>query len=99
MVRSEIISELSKKIGQKLNKPELEKIFQLILNAIIEGIKENRATELRSFGRFSVKNLKENRNAKNPKTGEKIILRNRKSISFKMAKDLKKKINQNGELH
>ena len=43
MVRSEIISELSKKIGQKLNKPELEKIFQLILNAIIEGIKEQLA--------------------------------------------------------
>jgi len=95
MVRSEIISKLSNRIDQKLNKSDLEKILTIFLNIIVDGIKQNRSTELRSFGRFSVKILKEKRNARNPRTGEKIKVEEKKSISFKMAKELRKKINEN----
>ena len=95
MVRSEIISKLSSRIDQKLKKSDLEKILKIFLNTIIEGIKDNKSTELRSFGRFSVKTIKEKRNARNPSTGEKIHVEARKSISFKMSKELREKINKN----
>ena len=55
MVRSEIISKLSEKIHRKLKKSDLEKVLNILIDAIIEGIKNNRSTEIRSFGRFSVK--------------------------------------------
>ena len=95
MVRSEIISKLSSRIDQKLKKSDLEKILKIFLNTIIEGIKDNKSTELRNFGRFSVKRIKEKRNARNPSTGEKIHVEARKSISFKMSKELREKINKN----
>ncbi len=95
MIRSEIISKLSSRIDQKLKKSDLEKILKIFLNTIIEGIKDNKSTELRSFGRFSVKTIKEKRNARNPSTGEKIHVEARKSISFKMSKELREKINKN----
>ena len=71
------------------------KRYQKILNVIINGIRENKSTELRGFGRFSTKIIKEKRNARNPRTGEKIHIEARKYISFKMAKELKEKINKN----
>jgi|TARA_B100000959_G_scaffold246216_1_gene271497 integration host factor subunit beta len=95
MVRSEIISKLSSRIDQKLKKSDLEKILKIFLNTIVEGIKDNKSTELRNFGRFSVKTIKEKRNARNPSTGEKIHVEARKSISFKMSKELREKINKN----
>ena len=93
MVRSEIISKLSKKIHQNLKKSDLEKILKILLDIIVEGIKNNKSTEFRNFGRFSVKKLKRKTN-RNPRTGEKIHTPEKISIAFKMANELKKKINE-----
>ena len=93
MVRSEIISKLSEKIHRKLKKSDLEKILNILIDTIIEGIKNNRSTEIRSFGRFSVKKLKA-KISRNPRTGEKIRVPEKISIAFKMTKELKRKINQ-----
>ncbi len=93
MVRSEIISKLSEKIHRKLKKSDLEKVLNILIDAIIEGIKNNRSTEIRSFGRFSVKKLKA-KIGRNPRTGEKISVPEKISIAFKMTKELKRKINQ-----
>ena len=71
MVRSELISKLSKKIQPKLKKSDIEKIVSILLEAIVDGIKKNKSTEFRNFGRFSVKRLKK-KISRNPRTGEKI---------------------------
>ncbi len=93
MVRSELISKLSEKIQRKLKKSDLEKIVSILLETIVEGIKNNKSTEFRHFGRFSVKKLKKKIN-RNPRTGEKIHTPEKISISFKMANELKKKVNE-----
>ena len=93
MVRSELISKLSEKIQRKLKKSDLEKIVSILLDTIIEGIKNNKSTEFRHFGRFSIKKLKKKIN-RNPRTGEKIHTSEKISITFKMANELKKKVNE-----
>jgi len=99
MVKSQIISKLSNKTHQQLKKSDLKKILQIFLDTIIEGIKKNRSTEFRRFGTFSVKILKEKKNARNPRTGEKIHVKEKKSISFKMSQELSEKINNNRITH
>tara|TARA_Y100001935_G_C17151320_1_gene430594 strand:- start:376 stop:672 length:297 start_codon:yes stop_codon:yes gene_type:complete len=94
MVRSEIISKLSKRIHKKLKREDLDKFFQITLDTIIQGLKDNRSTELREFGRFSIKDLKE-KQARNPRTGDKFYSPRKKSVSFKISMKLKKKINEN----
>ena len=59
MVRSEVISKLFSKLNKKLSKSELEKILDTILNSVVDGIAENKASEWRTFGRFSPKKIKE----------------------------------------
>ena len=93
MVRSEIISQLSKKIHQKLKKSELEKVLDILIKTIVDGIKNNRSCELRNFGRFSPKKIKGRSNARNPRSGEIIKTSDSKSIAFKMSKKLKQEIN------
>ena len=94
MVRSEVISKLSNKIHKKLKKSELRKILNIILNSVINGIAENKASEWRTFGRFSPKKIKE-KMGRNPHTNKKIYVPEKTSVKFKMAKELKNKINQN----
>ena len=93
MVRSELISKLSEKIHRKLKKSDLEKIVSILLETIIEGIINNKSTEFRNFGRFSIKKLKKKIN-RNPRTGEKIHTPEKISIAFKMANEMKKKVNE-----
>ena len=94
MVRSEIISKLSNKIDHKLKKSELIKILDIFFNVIINGIKDNRSVELRNFGRFSQKIIKARSNARNPRTGKIIQTLEKKSMTFKMSKELKDRINK-----
>jgi nucleoid DNA-binding protein len=94
MVRSEIISKLSDKIHQKLKKSELEKILNIVIQTIINGIRDQKSIELRNFGRFSQKRIRARLNARNPRTGETIRTLEKKSISFKMSKELTNKINK-----
>tara|TARA_B100000427_G_scaffold112505_1_gene93246 strand:+ start:30 stop:332 length:303 start_codon:yes stop_codon:yes gene_type:complete len=95
MVRSEIIAKLSQKVRPKLKNSEIQKIIEIALETIVKGISENRSTEWRSFGRFSPKKIRENHNARNPRTGERIYSSEKTSVAFKMAKELKNKINKN----
>ena len=95
MVKSEIISKIfSDKIHRKIKKSELEKIINIILNTIIEEIKNKKATEIRKYFRFYPKKIKA-RIVRNPRTGEKIPSEEKLSIGFKMTKELKEKINEN----
>ena len=93
MVWSEIISKLYKRIHHKLRRKDLENIFQIILNTIIQGIENNKSTELRDFGGFSVKELKD-KIAINPRTGDKFQSSKKKSVSFKMSAELRKRVNE-----
>ncbi len=93
MVKSKIIKQLKKK-HPNLQVSQIKDIFDTMFDAIIEGFSNNRPLELRNFGRFSIKTIKQKYNARNPKTGEIIFLPKRKKISFKMSKHLKEEINK-----
>ena len=58
------------------------------------ALKRGDRVELRGFGILST-NIQKARISRNPKTGEKIHTPQKKTIHFKMAKDLFKKLNNN----
>ena len=73
-------------------KKDLEKFMNIILSEIKRALKRGDRVELRSFGVFSTK-LQKARISRNPKTGEKVNTPEKKTINFKMSKDLFKKLN------
>ena len=95
VVKSKLLKQLSKNYPNFLKK-DLEKISDIILKEIKETLRRGERVELRGFGIFST-NKQKARISRNPKTGEKISTPEKKTIHFKMAKDLFNKLNNNEE--
>ena len=95
IVKSKLIKQLSKNYPNFLKK-DLEKFSEIILKEIKETLKRGERVELRGFGVFST-NLQKARISRNPKTGEKVNTPKKRTIHFKMAKDLFKKLNNEKE--
>ena len=91
ITKSELVKQLSKTYPNLLKK-DLEKFFDIFINEVKLALKNDERVELRGWGVFSTKNQK-NKISRNPRTGEKVIVDEKKSISFKMSKDLFNEIN------
>jgi len=91
IVKSKLLKKLSKNYPNFLKK-DLEKLINIILNEIKQTLKRGERVELRGFGIFST-NIQKARISRNPKTGEKVNTLEKKTIHFKMAKELFKKLN------
>jgi len=91
IVKSKLLKQLSNNYPNFLKK-DLEKFTNIILNEIKITLKRGDRVELRGFGVFST-NTQKARISRNPKTGEKVNTPEKKTIHFKMAKELFKKIN------
>ena len=91
IVKSKLLKDLSKNYPNFLKK-DLEKFINIILTEIKNTLKKGERVELRGFGVFSTK-IQKARISRNPKTGEKVNTPKKRTIHFKMAKDLFKKLN------
>ena len=91
IVKSKLLKKLSEAFPNFLKK-DLEKFTNIILNEIKQTLKRGERVELRGFGVFST-NIQKARISRNPKTGEKVNTPQKKTIHFKMSKDLFKKLN------
>ena len=90
-VKSKLLDQLSKNYPNFLKK-DLEKFSKIILNEIKNSLKRGERVELRGFGVFSSK-IQKARISRNPRTGEKVNTPAKKTIHFKMSKEMFKKIN------
>ena len=95
IVKSKLLKQLSNNYPNFLKK-DLEKFTEIILSEIKRALKRGDRVELRNFGVFST-NIQKARISRNPKTGEKVNTPQKKTIHFKMSKDLFKKLNNNDE--
>ena len=93
MSRKKLIKKLKEK-NPKLNQIELENIIDIFSKSICSALKAGKNIEIRGFGRFSIKILKENFNARNPLTNELIYKPERIKVRFKASKKLNKLINE-----
>ena len=95
VVKSKILNQLSRNYPNFLKK-DLEKFCDIILKEIKNTLKRGERVELRGFGIFSSK-IQRARISRNPKTNEKINTPSKKTIHFKMSKDMFKKLNNENE--
>ena len=95
IVKSELVKELKKSYPNFLNR-DLSKVIDIIIGEIKESLNRNERCEFRSFGSFKT-NIQRASIRRNPKTGEKINVPQKKTIKWKMTKDLFKKLNNEKE--
>ena len=91
IVKSKLLKKLLKNWPNFLQK-DLSKFTEIILSEIKRALRRGDRVELRGFGIFST-NTQKARISRNPKTNEKVNTPEKKTIHFKMAKDMFKKLN------
>ena len=91
IVKSKLLKQLSENYPNFFKK-DLKKFTDIILSEIKRALKRGDRVELRGFGVFYT-NIQKARISRNPKTGEKVNTPEKKTIHFKMSKDLFKKLN------
>ena len=80
-------------IAEDLGRTQMEtkEIVQKTLDAIIEVLVEEGRVELRNFGVFEVKK-RNPRQARNPKTGEKVMVGERMAVTFKPGRVVEERV-------
>ena len=76
-----------------LTRKDVDKFFFIFFNEIKNALKNKGACEIRSLGRFSTKIQKEGIR-RNPLTGDKVFVKQKKIIKWKMSQKMFKKINE-----
>ena len=75
-----------------LNKTQTDIFLTKVFDCIQKGLSEGREISIPKFGKFSIKKSLE-REGRNPRTGEKILISSSNIVKFKSAKNLKEKMN------
>jgi integration host factor subunit alpha len=90
LTKSDIISQIRYKDGFSRKKTEdtVETLLEIIKNTLASG----EDLMISGFGKFCVKEKKERR-GRNPATGEDLMLRSRKVVTFRCSGILRDKIN------
>ena len=90
ITKSDLLNQLSKTYPN-LFKKDLEKLLDIFINEIKEALKIMK--ELNSWMGCFFNQESKDKTSRNPRTGEKVIVDEKKSINFKMSKDLFNQIN------
>ncbi|HUN54768.1 MAG TPA: HU family DNA-binding protein [Smithella sp.] len=91
MKKSDLISELAAKIN--LTGKKAMDIVDLVFDGFTDTLKKGGRVEIRGFGVFSVREYKAYK-GRNPKTGEHIEVKPKRSPFFKVGKELKKMVDE-----
>ena len=93
MTKKEIVRSISEDLG--LTQQKTKTIVQKVFDAILQTIVEEGRVELRNFGVFEVKR-RAPRKARNPKTGEKILVPERRVVTFKPGQIMQRRVEELG---
>ncbi|MDR1561068.1 MAG: integration host factor subunit beta [Holosporaceae bacterium] len=93
MTKLDLITKVSA-IYPYMSIHNVEKIISIILNSIVNTLKNGGRVELRGFGVFTIRE-RDKTEGRNPRTGEKVAINAKKVPFFKAGKQLKDLINGN----
>ena len=89
MTKKDIVRRIADDLGRHEN--ETAVIVQKILDAIINFLATEGRVELRNFGVFEVRR-RQSRPARNPKTGEKVMVGEHFTVKFKPGQAVKERV-------
>jgi integration host factor subunit beta len=91
MTKSVLIEKVAERVGS-LTRKQTEIVVETVFDSIKEALVRGEKIEIRGFGNFKPKNRRP-RKARNPKTGEKVDVPEKRVLHFKVGKALREAIN------
>ncbi len=91
MTKADIVDVIASATG--LTKVETEAVVDGFITTVIGAMKDGKNIEIRGFGSFKVKKRK-GRIARNPRTGEQVMVGEHFVPTFKVSKEMKQVVNE-----
>jgi len=88
--KADIIDALYEKTGMSRN--EIRGAIDLFIDEMKEALVRRHVIELRGFGTFEVKIRKARPRARNPRTGESIVIHSHGVVAFRSGRELKQAV-------
>jgi DNA-binding protein HU-beta len=92
VTKADIVDVIASATG--LTKVETEAVVDGFIQTVINAMREGKNIEIRGFGSFKVKKRK-GRIARNPRTGEQVMVDEHFVPVFKVSKELKHSVDEN----
>lgn len=89
MTKSELIATFAART--ELPKKRAEDIVNAFFDSMMDALLEEERIEVRGFGSFSIREY-DARVGRNPRTGEEVFVDEKKSIHFKVGKELRERV-------
>ncbi|MGD0089638.1 MAG: HU family DNA-binding protein [Planctomycetota bacterium] len=93
MTKNDMVIDIAKKT--EVEQQKVKQIVQLTLDGIIDVLATDKRIELRNFGVFEVRTRKA-RKARNPRTGEQVMVPSKQVVTFKAGKVMEQRIEAPG---
>ena len=93
MSRDSLIKQLKQR-NPNLNISDLKDVVDIFSECVVFALKSRKNIEIRGFGSFIIKKIKEKHTARNPKTGELIYVPEKNKVRFRPSQKLKSFINE-----
>ena len=93
MTKNDIVVSIAKATG--LRQIDVKRIAQMALEGLIDALVDDGRIELRNFGVFEVK-TRRGRKARNPRTGEEVMVPAKRVVTFKPGKLMEERIAKEG---
>lgn len=92
ITKQDLIQEIAKSTG--FIRTDIKAVVEQFLGIVSTKLVEGRSIELRGFGTFACK-ARKSRPARNPRTGEEVLLADRIVPTFKFCNEVKARLNAN----
>ncbi len=89
MTKSKLIEVVATKT--EMPKKRTQDIVNAIFDTMAEALLSDQRIEVRGFGSFSIREYKARR-GRNPRTGEQVQVDEKKSVHFKVGKELRERV-------
>jgi len=89
--KADLVNTIAMRTG--LTKHETEAVVDSLFESIIDSLKAGNRIEIRGFGSFNIR-YKNQRMARNPRTGEKVSVEAKNVPTFKISKEFKHAVSQ-----
>lgn len=91
MTKSDLVQQLSERVTT-LTKKECEVIVDTVFQNMKDALQRGEKIEIRGFGSFTVR-VRRAKEGRNPKTGEKVAIPEKRIPFFKVGKELREIVN------
>ncbi len=95
MTKSQLIETVASKL-QNIAKKDVEIVVDTIFSSMTDALTRDERIEIRGFGSF-VSKVRDAREGRNPKTGDKVSVPRKRTPFFTVGKELKERVDEKKE--